>query len=165
MRTQAEIVARLEAKKNDTFGFGSSVLLDGLDFEHAKPFLKDGVTAEQWNSKHEAPGYGRELQFPLLTEADLKAAALDYLKFAWGKAEDHRGISAARSVKKMTEFCWLLGIDIEWIEAAEYAQYGCPILKRISELLGAPTPDSEPMLRMMRGEPCRPDCNEGCGSD
>ncbi len=146
------------------FGSTMSVLVDGLDFEHARPFLKEGATKEEWNTEQEAAGYGRKLQFPLLKEEDLKAAALDYLVFAWGKAEDHRGLSAGRSVVKMRAYCWLLGFDVEWFDDAPYAQYGCPILKRFSEMLGAPMPDSERMLRMMKGEPCREGCDEGCGS-
>lgn len=164
MRTQDEIVARLKAGvEDDLFGFATDVLLDALDFEHAQPFLKEGVTPEQWNVKREADGFGRELQFPLLREEDLKAAALDYLKFAWSKAQDHRGISAERSVTKLFEFCWLLGLDTQKIRAAEYRNYGCPMLKVISELLEAPLPTDAGLQRMMQGEPCTDGCESGCG--
>jgi hypothetical protein len=164
MRTQAEIVARMtEKNEDDIFGFSKDVLLDSLDYEHAKPFLKEGVTAEQWNVKRECGGYGRTLQFPLVVEEDLKAAAIDYLKFAWGKAEDHRGLSAGRSVEKMTAFCWLLGHDTKAIEDAEYAMYGCPKLKVIAGMLDQPLPDDPALVLMMEGSPCSSGC-EGCSS-
>lgn len=151
MRTQDEIVARIkEVKKNDVFGFSQEVLLGSLDFEHAKPFLTDGVTAEQWT--------------PDLTDDDVKKEALDYLTFAWGKAEDHRGISASRSVDKMTQFCWLLGHDVKAIDDAEYAQYGCPKLKVAAELLGAPLPTDPALVRMINGVPCGSGYECGCGS-
>lgn len=163
MRTQDEIVARLkEDTRADLFGFAQTVLLDALDFEHARPFLKEGVTPEQWNVKREADGFGRELQFPLLREEDLKAAALDYLKFAWSKARDHRSISAERSVTKLFEFCWLLGLDTEKVKAAEYQNYGCPMLKVISELLEAPLPTDAGLQRMMQGKACTDECEYGC---
>jgi hypothetical protein len=151
MRTQEEILARLrEVSKEDFFGFSQEVLLGALDFEHAKPFLKEGVTPDQWA--------------PALTEEALKKDALNYLTFAWGKAEDHRGISASRSVDKMTQYCWLLGYDVKSIEEAGYAQYGCPKLKAAAELLGAPLPTEPALVRMMDGEPCGASYECGCGT-
>lgn len=166
MRTQDEIVSRITESqaKASLFNFESDVLIDALDFEHAKPYLKEGTTAEQWNVEREADGYGRKLRFPLLREEDLKAAASDYLKFAWSKAQDHKGLSASRSVDKMTAFCWLLGHDVQKIEEAEYAQYGCPQLKVVAELLGEPLPTDSDLLRMMDGQPCYDGCESGCGS-
>lgn len=168
MRTQDEIVARMkeiEADKMRSFmNFESEVLLDALDFEHAKPWLKEGTKPEEWSREAECAGYGRKLQFPLVREDDLKAAAADYLKFAWGKAQDHRGISAGRSVDKMTSYCWLLGHDTKAIDDAGYAQYGCPKLKVISELLSIPLPTDPDLVRMMEGEQCTEGgCENGCG--
>ncbi len=155
MRTQEEIVQRYEAvKADDVLGFRSEVLLLYLDFEHAKPYLKPDVTAESWNA--DVSKYDRD--------AVLEAAA-KYMVFAWGKVKDHRGISASRSVDKMTEYAWLLGEDalVEEIGRTGYAQYGAPPLKLICEKLGFPLPDDEPTKRMMRGEPCCDGCQEGCG--
>lgn len=162
MRTQDEIVARMKAVGEDDFlGFAREVLLDALDYEHARPFLKEGVTADRWAETK-----------PTLTEEATKAAALKYLEFAWGKAKDHRGISASRSrgistsrsVDKMTSYCWLLGLDVDRIEAAGYAQYGCPKLKAAAKLLGAAVPTDESLVRMMNGGSCTPGCDEGCGT-
>lgn len=152
MRTQDEIVARIKAKeveKKSLFGFDLDVLICNLDFERAKPWLTPEAKAEEW------------------VVGDVKAKALDYLEFAWGKAEDHRGLSASRSVEKMTEYCWLLGHDalVKRIEAGEigYAQYGTPILRAVSEALGYPVPTTPALVRMMSGASCEPGCENGCG--
>lgn len=155
MRTQAEIVERMKAIEKDDFcGFAQGVLLTALDYEHAKPFLKEDVTAEVWE----------KTEGLLKTEEAVRKEALDYLGFAWGKAEDHRGISANRSVDKMTAFCFLLGLDVGLIEAAPYPQYGCPKLKVVAELLGQPLPTSQALQRMMGGDECYSGCEEGCGA-
>jgi hypothetical protein len=155
MRTQEEIAARFAAKQKDSFfGFDLEVLVDSLDYEHAKPHLKPEVKPEEWT--------------PSLTDEAVKKAALEYLEFAWGKVEDHRGISAGRSVQKMAEYCWLLGMDdlVGRIEREEvsYAQYGAPIMKAVSEALGFPVPVTPSLVRMMAGDSCRPSCEDGCGS-
>lgn len=147
MRTQDEIVKRMtEVTAEDIFGFQQEVLIGALEFERAKPFLVPEATAEKWQPWN---------------DESLKAAALDYLEFAWGKAEDHRGLSAERSVMKLTEYAWLMGLTVKDVP---YAQYGCPFLKAFSEAIGAPVPDSIPLHRMMRGEPCREGCDMGCGA-
>jgi hypothetical protein len=150
VRAQDEILARIRAAERvDVFGFAWDILFAALDYDHAKPFLMDGTTKEQW------PGIAGDIA--------VKKDALAYLEFAWGKAEEHRGISADRSVTKLTEYCWLLGLDVARIEAAPYPQYGCPKLKVVSELLGAVLPTSPELLRMMNGDCCVPACDSGCG--
>ena len=150
MRTQEEIVAKMSTKSDSFFGFDKEVYVLGLDFEHAKPFLEEGTTAEQC---------------PTRTEAEVTKEAAGYAEFAWGKAEDHRGLSAGRSVEKLTAFAWLLGRDdvVAAMEAAGYAQYGCPKLKAFCDGMGFPVPDSEELMRMMRGESCSDYCESGCG--
>lgn len=152
MRTQDEIVARMDGLKDDLLGFKSEVLLDWLDFEHAKPWLVDGATEAQWAEAHKDTG-------------SLEDEAKSYLAFAYGKAVGHRGISAGRSIDKMTEFMWLMGRDdvVAAIEAAPYPNYGMPKLVVISDMLGWPKDDHEYVARMAAGLPCREDCDEGCG--
>lgn len=150
MRTQDEIVTRIkEVEAEDLLGFQRDVLLAALDFEHAKPYLKPETPPEKWRN---------------LDEATIRADATAYLTFAWGKAENHLGISASRSVEKMTTFCWLLGLDISKIEAAGYPRYGCPKLKAAAELLGEPLPTERDLVNMMAGDPCNPYCFDGCRS-
>lgn len=151
-RTQDEIVARMrEVEAGDFFGFRREVLIDALDFEHAREWLKPGVTADEWR--------------PALDQPSILAQAQAYYGFALGKIRDHRGISASRSVDKLGEFAWLLGRDdvVAAMDAAEYAQYGAPKVKAFGEAFELPWPDEPEMTRMAAGQPCEPDCGAGCG--
>lgn len=166
MRTQDEIVARIKAaEEDDVFGFSREVLLRSLDFEHARPFLNKDATAHDWDKETQGTPNGSIFVGPLLKEEDIRKTANEYLVFAWGKAQDHRGISAERSVMKLTQYLWLLGMDkaIKYIEEAGYAQYGCPKLKVAALALGAPIPTDSDLVRMMEGVPCFDGCDQGCG--
>jgi len=156
VRSQQEILERVRALNfgppiEDFLGFRREVLMGSLDYDHVKAWLKDGVTAEAWQ--------------PLTTDTEVLAAAALYLVFAWEKATGHRGISANRSVDKLTEFAWLLGRDdlVEQMDAAPYPQYGVPKLVVFATGLGLTWPPGEDLTRMARGLPCRPGCDEGCG--
>lgn len=127
MRTQKEIVVRLKARRSyDMLGFETDEYIPYLDFEHAKEFLKDGVTAEEWEP----------------CKASLKPIERlkDYMPFAWEKANGQRGISANRSIMHMMAWLWLAG-ESELQEKVEsefdnnYHHYGKPILKLICEQL------------------------------
>lgn len=160
MRTQDEIVERvnqIQADNADLLGFRCVVLICALDYEHAKAFVKSDVTKESWEQDEDAPLH--------LTEEQIRKEGLDYLQFAFGKASDHRGISAGRSVEKMTEFAWLLGLDdiVTAMEKAEYQNYGVPKLKVFADALDIELP-SEDLKRMAEGLPCEPGCPDGCGS-
>ena len=155
MKTQDEIVRYYRAEKNeDILGFTAEILLSYLDFDHAKEFLRSEADAETWNTNI----------VPLTTEGII-AEMEDYMAFAWGKAQDHRGISASRSVEKMIAWLWLLE-DYETIKFAKnddnYKNYGAPILKKICEVYEFPIPDSEDLKNMAKGKKCRIDCDEGC---
>lgn len=134
-RNQDEIVARIEAiRDEDVFGFAIDVLVGYLDFDHARPFLKQGCTRKTWEGFDKPP--------------PPREAALDYLPFGWEKANNNRGISANRTITKMVEWFWLMGDD-EFAEAlgaamsgggsdlvnGEYQFYGKPQLVAISERL------------------------------
>ena len=89
-----------------------------------------------------------------------------YMGFAWSKAEDHRGLSSARSISKMQAWLWLLGDDELYAYASgegNYPQYGAPILARISAKYGFAVPQSEGLRRMIKGLPCVESCKDGCG--
>lgn len=149
MRTQDEILARIAAvKPQDTFGFRQEVLISTLDFDHAKPWLKADAGPADWTPR-----------------TDIAEDAATYMSFAWGKVEDHRGLSAGRSVDKMTEFLWLMGRDdaSTAMLAAPYAQYGAPRLAAACTVMGWPIPTGPEITNMIAGQPCRPDCEEGCG--
>jgi hypothetical protein len=155
MRTQDEIVARIEAVKGDDFlGFRQQVLVDFLDFDHARPYLKPGTTPEVW-----AEASTQDATDDLIAEQ-----AKGYMEFAWGKAENHRGLSAGRSIEKMTEYAWLLGRDdvLDAMDEAGYVNYGAPKLAAMCTLMGWPIPDDEGLQRMIKGQPCEPGCAMGC---
>lgn len=115
-RTPEEILARVEKIKNDDmFGFEKEDLIYALPFAAAKPYLKEGVTEDEW-----APITNHEEEIR------------DYMAFAWDKANNCRGISAYRSLCHMKSWLWLLGDDeVEWLDDYEY--YGKPHLVAICE--------------------------------
>lgn len=151
-RSQAEIVARFtDIEGDDVFGFRREVLLSALDFEHAKPHLKDGVTEEEWTEAR---------------TVDFNGKAREYLDFAIEKIRDHRGISASRSVDKLGEFAWLLQRDdvVTAMDEAGYAQYGAPKVKAFAAGMGFDWPTDDELLdRMAEGFECTYGCQEGCG--
>ncbi len=127
MRTQDEIVARIEErKKEDLLGFEISEYLAYLDYEHAKPYLKEGVTEKEWKE--------------CATLKTPREEILEYLPFAWEKANGERGISAERSVMHIIAWLWLDKSDIlekvEKMYEDEYCDYGKAILQFVGDHLG-----------------------------
>jgi len=124
MRTQQEILDRIKSISNrDFFGFETSDLIDFLDYEHAKEFLKEGVTEEQWKEAREKTG---------TPEKQIK----DYIEFAWEKAKGERGLSSERSINHFTAWLWLAGDDelVAFLEdEGNYPMYGKPMLKKVTE--------------------------------
>ncbi|MEV1245168.1 hypothetical protein [Nonomuraea sp. NPDC049750] len=152
IRARDEILARIRAvEAEDWFGFRREVLIDALDFEHAREFLRPEVTSDQWR--------------PALDHPSMLAQATAYYDFALGKIRDHRGISASRSVDKLTEFAWLLCRDdvVAAMDSGKYEQYGAPKVKTFGSGFGLAWPDDPAMKRMADGEPCEPGCAMGCG--
>jgi hypothetical protein len=155
LRTQDEILERIKAKQQEFLCFEPEVLFEWLDYEHAKGLLKPEVTKDKWDS--DRPAYKR---------ANVLARAYDYMaEYGWPKARDHRGISASRTVQKLTAWVWLAGEDelLDRMAAAPYENYGAPILKLVADHFGWPMPKDEALERMARGEKCHPECCEGCG--
>lgn len=112
MRTQEEIVARINAiKDNDYFGFETGDLIDFLDFQHAKPFLRPESGKRDWTPQ------------PNTRENILKIMQ-DYMDFAWEKANNRRGISASRSMSHYSAWIWLLGDEGKFGNLKEYEHYG-----------------------------------------
>ena len=152
MKTDQEILARMKASPS-FLGFEAEALLEFLSYAAAKEMFGEKAPPEaEWAEKPP-------------TRENVLAQMKDYMAFAWGKAEDHRGISASRSVEKFEAWLWLLEDDqlAKDFDAASYQNYGCPKLKLLCERLGFPMPDSEGMLRMSRGEACTDSCESGCG--
>ncbi|WFE41918.1 hypothetical protein [Micromonospora sp. WMMD998] len=156
-RTQEQILARFKAITDggtDWMGFRRDVLLSAMDVETLCKAVPDGnIDVDRW------------------VPIDPEHEAREYLTFAIGKAVDHRGISASRSVDKLREYAWLLGRDdiVQAMEDAEYEQYGVPKLKAFAVGLGWPWPadgdgwQEKALARMAEGMPCSEDCYDGCG--
>jgi hypothetical protein len=122
-RTPGDILARIDALASggeDYFGFQGSDLIEFLPFQDAERFLKPEVTEAEWNLK--TPD-----------EDTVKALILDYMPFAWGKANDCRGLSASRSIEHMKTWLWLLGDDLGEKLSDIYQFYGKPCLRLICE--------------------------------
>lgn len=153
MRAQDEIVTRIEflSVTEDILGFRKEVLVTALDLQHARPFIKRSITATKW-ARMAVPA------------EETEQVARNYYSFAVAEIEDHRGISASRSVEKLTEYAWLLGNDelVDSMAALDYPQYGAPIVKAWGHAFGEPWPDKPWAIRMAAGLPCVDGCVEGC---
>jgi hypothetical protein len=159
MRTHEEIVNKIHdrIKKNVFFDFFPDVLIPYLPFDDARPFLNQEAL------KSNGVDNLRSVWVPsALSREEILKEAKEYMEFAWGKVQDHRGLSANRSIHKMEAYCWLLGDEdkIDWSDK-KYPMYGAPILKQVSELYGFPIPDDVETVRMMNGKPCNSEC-VGC---
>lgn len=127
MRTQKEILKRIRMiKKSDWMGTQQSDLIGYLSFENAKPYLRDGVKRSDWSDLSESDD--DTMKDMIISEI------LNYMEFAWDKANDCRGISANRSLDHMKAWLWLLGYD--HIDLDEYTHYGKPQLRAICEHFG-----------------------------
>jgi hypothetical protein len=160
IRNQEEIVARLRAIRaqhrdalDELFDFRQEVLLEALDFDHAREFLAP-----------DAPG-------GWIQRVDHETYARDYLRFAIGKILDHRGNSAGRSVDKLGELAWLIGRDdvVAAMDQAGYLMYGAPKVRAFADGFGWPFldkldgDDRQALARMAAGQQCDPrGCRWGC---
>lgn len=129
MRTQEEIVKRIEVRKErDWLGFETSEYINYLDFDHARPFLKESATEQAW--KDAASNLGTPVE-----------QMHNYMAFAWGKANNKRGISASRSIMHYFAWLWLAEEDglLARVESAywnTYCFYGKPMLEMICDHFG-----------------------------
>ena len=157
MRTQEEIKERAIKRSKMTFDFqvdalSSFMTEDTLEALRGSVF-KDDSDFSGWT-------------FDPYTREGVIAKMKDYMSFAWGKVEGHRGLSTSRSVDKMRAWLWLLEDHATLAFANDdcnYTQYGAPILKMICEEYGFDIPSCKYIERMADGLPCCEDCEMGCG--
>ena len=125
-RTPGDILERittLEASGDDFFGFQRNDLMEFLPFQDARRFLKPETTEDEWVLK-------------TADEDTVRALILNYMPFAWQKANDCRGLSADRSIQHMKAYLWLLGDELADRLAGMYEYYGKPCLRAICEKYG-----------------------------
>lgn len=125
-------------KNSDSFfGFDKEVYIEFLDFENAKEFL-----SEEYSKKVESG----ETEFKYVNDIHVAAQDfLDYMNFAWGKAQDERGLSASRSVAKLGAWLWMMGRnDLEEMINDDdlYNPYGAPALIAVCKEMGIKYPES-----------------------
>lgn len=125
-RTQDEIrayIAELE-KDGDFFGFIRGDLFNALDYEHAKPKLKEDVTPETW----------AEVQ--IKTREQVLFEMEKYMPFAWEKANNMRGLSAGRAINHYQAWLWLIGEGELANQIGHYEFYGKPQLIQVCNKFG-----------------------------
>jgi hypothetical protein len=126
MRTEEEIVKKIkEVEPHDFMGFQRSDLIEFLSFEAAKPFIREEVTKDQWN-----------FDVRKLERESILKTMLEYMPFAWDKANNCRGISASRSLDHYTVWIWMLEDEKNFGDLTEYQYYGKDNLVKICEFYG-----------------------------
>jgi len=124
MRTQEEILKKIEdVAEEDFFGFMRGDLLGYLTYENARPFLKPEVTVDQWEN---APN----------DRDSIVSVMLEYMPFAWEKANSCRGISAARSMQHYKIWTWMIGDEDAFGDLNDYEFYGKDNLVKICNHYG-----------------------------
>lgn len=124
MRTDDEILARIEARKEeDFFGFELPDLLIRLPFEKARPHVSDEITEAGWTT------------LPRDRESVLKEMH-EYMSFAWDKANNCRGLSAGRSMCHYMAWVWLVGDEEVFGDLTDYQYYGKDNLVKICNHYG-----------------------------
>lgn len=121
---------------NSFFGFDKEVAADFLSFDKVKHIYKDEYVKLVESGEKEYKQI-----------VDIKEAAqdfLDYMVFAWMKALDERGISASRSIQKLSAWMKILGrSDIaDTLDDDDlYNPYGRPALRASCDKLDISYPD------------------------
>jgi hypothetical protein len=138
LRTQDEIVAKLDDNTIERFmDFTPDVLVPALEWEFAKKYLKEDYV-EKVEKEEEKFEYTSDIK-------TIVQEFLDYMVFAWGKAENQRGLSASRSINKLSAWLWLLNREdlVSTIEDNNlYNPYGAPALIEVCNQLGIEVPES-----------------------
>lgn len=123
-RTDAEILAKIEEIKHrgfDPFNVMENDLAYGLSFDAAVDLRRPTTNKEAWDKE------------TWQTREKVLATMLEYMPFAWEKANSQRGLSAARSLMHFWAWGWLIGEDFPW---DNYTSYGKPQLTAICQKLG-----------------------------
>jgi hypothetical protein len=129
MKSQEEILARYKERAQEDFlGFEVHEYVRALHFEHAKPYLKEGTTPEEW-------------PVDFKTTEDVLERMRTYVDFAYEKIDNERGISANRTIMHYIAWLWLagnheLGERVEKEFDTNYHDYGKDIMDMICAQYG-----------------------------
>lgn len=121
--------------EDDMFGFGKGVARDILPFEDVKDWLKEEYVKEVEAGKK---------KWGVITDVyEITQDFLDYMVFAWMKSQDERGLSAGRSIEKLSVWMKILNReDLAEVLNGSYNPYGAPALIECCKKLGIKVPDS-----------------------
>lgn len=130
MRTQKEIKKRLiKTHKSDMFGFEWYEYLKALNKTTAKTLigtiLKEDTDLTNWN----------DWKPTFKNNTDIKKQCIEYMPFAWEKANTFRGISSFRSLEHYKAWLWMIGENKFDNISAGYEYYGKDNLRRICKFL------------------------------
>ena len=134
MRTQEEIQKRFEDIESN-FGTQRQDLIEFMEFDNAKSYLKDSYIKDIESGKEK-----------WVIPATVKEKILEYLPFAYQKAEDKKELSATRNLLHFKTWIWLDDEDFyrEVIGLIEkYTDFGLPALDKIAEKYGYAKQDEE----------------------
>jgi hypothetical protein len=128
MKKLADLIekyAQAEPGFKEVLDFHYADLLQFIPYNKVKQFLEPDVTREKW----------RQYYRPLTVKYVLDVMR-DYMKFAWKKCLNERGLSAMRSLAHFRAWLWILQ-DYEALQfinlIGHYGCYGAPCLKYICD--------------------------------
>jgi hypothetical protein len=121
MRTDFEIVDRIkEIESIDFLGLEESYLVSYLPVDLASVYVRV-------DNPNEWTVIPRD-------HANVLTEMLNYMPFAWSKANEFRSLSALRSMSYYRTWIWLVGGDVSIFDNYEY--YGKDILRKICDTYG-----------------------------
>jgi hypothetical protein len=126
MRTQQEIIDRITVvREEDFFGDEISEYIRALTVESIT-LLRGTIIKEDADLSGFKPD--------LLSDKSVTEQCIDYMAFAWDKANSFRGLSASRSISHYIAWLWLLGV--ENLVNEDYEYYGKDELVKICQHFG-----------------------------
>lgn len=125
---QEQVIELMRKHTNVGFDFAPEVIMDFLEVDNLREFTRPDADLSDFKTVSFEEGV---------------QDFLDYLVFAWGKALDERGISAGRSLQKLSAWLNLYGrSELSEIlnDPSLYNPYGAPALLKVSRELGIEPP-------------------------
>lgn len=161
MKTMEDLVKR-HGERHDMLGFDAEAVGKFLDYDAALQCVRPDKQ-EDFKAKVSREEWARE-EIKLTRENVIEVMREYMAEYGWDKAANHRGISANRTIIKMSAWLWILEDEdtLRELKDTPYAQYGAPKLALICKKYDFPIPGDSGIQSMIRGEPCRPGCDEGC---
>lgn len=153
LRTHEEIAERCRQPLS-IYGHDIDILLNYIPYVYAKEFLIDTDDFYKWDLTVREPTKENVLM-------DMEKAMF----IIWAKILFHTHLSGVRNIERMCSWLWLLDDKklLKFaIEGNNYPMYGAPIFAKICEKYNFKMPTSKKIQNMVNGEPCSPNCKEGC---